>query len=156
MSVLLRTAARTAIRAAPAARPMSRALPTAQLFGARAFATMYYTESHEFVKVDGATGTIGITSFAAEALGDVVYCELPDVGSSFDKGESFGSVESVKAASDVYVPVGGEVMEINENLSENPALVNQSAVEDGWFIKLKIADAAELEGLMDDAAYAAF
>ena len=108
MSALLRTAARTAMRAAPtAARPaLPRALPTARLAGAchassRGFATMYFTESHEFVKVDGDSGTVGITGFAAEALGDVVFVDLPDVGSAFDKGESFGSVESVKAASDV-------------------------------------------------------
>ena len=114
MAALLRTAARTAMRAAPtAARPaVPRAPPTARLAGAfhvsrRGLATMYYTESHEFVKVDGDAGTVGITGFAAEALGDVVFVDLPDVGSAFDKGESFGSVESVKAASDVYVPVVG-------------------------------------------------
>merc|ERR1719453_1651992 len=129
MSVVARSLARAAVRAAPMARPMRPAMPAVQFLSARTFATMYFTESHEFVKVDGDTATVGITGFAAEALGDIVYVELPDVGAEYDKSDSFGSVESVKAASDVYAPVGGEVTEINENLVENPGLVNESAIE---------------------------
>jgi len=98
-------------------------------------------------------GTIGITDFAQSALGDIVFVDLPEVGDSFEKGESFGSVESVKAASDVYAPVGGEVTEVNEKLSDEPGMVNSEAEGDAWFIKIKISDESELSGLLDPAAY---
>ena len=101
-------------------------------------------------------GTVGITGHAADALGDIVFVELPDVGSEFEKGETYGSVESVKAASDVYLPVGGEVVEANENLEGDPSIVNESPLEDGWFVKIKIADESELSGLMDEAKYTEF
>ena len=100
-------------------------------------------------------GTIGITDFAQAALGDVVYVDLPSVGDALDKGDSFGAVESVKAASDVYMPAGGEVLEANEALESEPSLVNEGAMTDGWFIKIKVADEAELGELMDEAAYEA-
>mmetsp|Transcript_48393 Transcript_48393/g.62085 ORF Transcript_48393/g.62085 Transcript_48393/m.62085 type:complete len:127 (+) Transcript_48393:101-481(+) len=104
----------------------------------REFAT-YYAQSHEYINVNGGVGTVGITAHAADALGDIVFLELPEVGNEFEQKESFGSVESVKAASDVYIPVGGEVMETNENLEDNPGVVNTSPMEDGWFLKLKVS-----------------
>ena len=128
-------------------------------FAARGYATVVdglkYAESHEWVKVEGGEATIGITDFAQNALGDVVYCEIPDEGDEFEAGEAFGSVESVKAASDVYLPVDGEILEGNEALGDSPALVNESAMEEGWFVKIKIADASQLDALMDEAAYKA-
>jgi len=108
------------------------------------------------IQVEGGVGTVGITAHAADALGDIVFVELPDVGSEFEKGETYGSVESVKAASDVYLPVGGEIVEANEELEGNPSTVNESPMEDGWFVKIKLADESELEGLMDEAKYAEF
>ena len=116
----------------------------------------HYLESHEFVKVDGENGVVGITDFAQRALGDIVYVELPEVGESFDAGESFGSVESVKAASDVYMPVSGEIVAINETLEENPGLVNDDCMGEGWFIKIKIADQDEVSGILDDDSYQKF
>ncbi len=103
--------------------------------------------------MDGKIGTCGITDFAQAALGDIVFVDLPDVGDEFEKGDSFGSVESVKAASDVYSPVSGKVVEVNNALSDEPGLVNVSAEEDAWFIKIEISDDSELETLMDAAAY---
>ncbi|CAM9804085.1 unnamed protein product [Chrysoparadoxa australica] len=114
-----------------------------------------YASSHEWVKIEGEMGTVGISDFAQQALGDVVYAELPDVGENYEKGDSFGSVESVKAASDVYLPVSGEVVEANEALSDEPGLVNTSPDEEGWFVKIKIADPSELDSLMDADAYKA-
>jgi len=113
----------------------------------------YFTEDHEWIKVDGDTGTVGISAYAAKALGDVVFVELPDVGAEFDKGDEAAVVESVKAASEVYVPVGGEVTAVNEALDEAPETVNASPDGDGWFLKIKIADADELSSLMDEAKY---
>mmetsp|Transcript_17240 Transcript_17240/g.22721 ORF Transcript_17240/g.22721 Transcript_17240/m.22721 type:complete len:156 (+) Transcript_17240:99-566(+) len=115
----------------------------------------YYTPTHEYIKVEGDVGTIGITDFAQSQLGDVVYCELPEIDTDLEKGEVFGSVESVKAASDVYSPVEGTVVEANEALEDKPGLVNESAMGDGWFMKVKIANAAELDELLDEAAYKA-
>jgi glycine cleavage system H protein len=112
-----------------------------------------HTTAHEYCKVDGNVGTVGITDFAQSALGDIVFVELPEVGEEFDKGDSFGSVESVKAASDVYAPVTGKIVEINENLSDEPGLVNQDAEGDAWFVKIEMSDKSDLEGLMDAAAY---
>ena len=116
----------------------------------------YFTEDHEWIKVDGDVGTIGISAYAAKALGDVVFVELPDVGTEFDKGDEAAVVESVKAASEVYSPIGGEVTAVNEILEEAPETVNLSPAGDGWFLKIKIADADELEGLMDEAKYKAY
>jgi glycine cleavage system H protein len=111
------------------------------------------TIAHEYVKVDGNTGTIGITDFAQAALGDIVFVDLPEVGDEFDAGDSFGSVESVKAASDVYCPVSGTVTEINEVLSDEPGTVNNDAEGSAWFIKMELKDPKELEDLMDAEAY---
>jgi glycine cleavage system H protein len=116
----------------------------------------YFTEEHEWIDVEGDTATVGITDYAQEQLGDIVFVELPDVGAMVDKGKDAAVVESVKAASDVYAPISGEVTEANPALEEDPALVNTSAEEEGWFFKLKIGDKSELEGLMDAKAYAAF
>lgn len=98
-------------------------------------------------------GTVGITDFAQSALGDIVFVDLPEVGDDFEKGDSFGSVESVKAASDVYAPVSGTITEINDNLSDDPGMVNNDAEGDAWFMKMEISDTGDLEGLMDAAAY---
>ena len=115
--------------------------------------SVYFTEDHEWIKVDGDTGTVGISPYAAGQLGDVVYVELPEIGREMAKGDEAAVVESVKAASEVYAPVGGEVTGVNEKLEDAPETVNASADEDGWFLKMKIADAGELEGLMDAAKY---
>ena len=114
-----------------------------------------YTEDHEWVAVNGDEGTCGITAYAAEQLGDVVFVELPSVGATFSKGDEMAVVESVKAASEVYAPVSGEVVAVNSALEDEPAKVNESPAGDGWFVKLKLTDAGELGALMDDAAYKA-
>ena len=116
----------------------------------------YFTEDHEWITVDGDTGTVGISPYAAGQLGDVVFVELPDVGKEMSKGDEAAVVESVKAASEVYAPVAGEVTSVNEALEDAPETVNASADGDGWFYKMKIADASELEALMDEAAYKAY
>lgn len=116
----------------------------------------YFTEDHEWVDVDGDIATVGITEYAQEQLGDIVFVEVPEEGKDVAKGDDAAVVESVKAASDVYAPVSGTVIEGNAALVDDPALVNSSPEEDGWFFKLTLADAAELEGLMDEAAYKAF
>jgi glycine cleavage system H protein len=110
--------------------------------------------AHEYCKMDGNIATIGVTDFAAAALGDIVFVDLPEVGDDFDKGDSFGSVESVKAASDVYAPVGGTVVEINDVLSDEPGTINTAAETEGWFIKVEMSDASDADELMDEAAYA--
>lgn len=115
--------------------------------------TVKYTEDHEWIKVDGDTGTVGISAYAAKQLGDVVFVELPEIGREMDKGDEAAVVESVKAASEVYAPVGGEVTEVNETLEDAPETVNASPDGDGWFLKMKIADASELDALMDEAKY---
>jgi len=112
-----------------------------------------YTEDHEWIKVDGDIGIVGISPYAAGQLGDVVYVELPEIGKEVAKGDEAAVVESVKAASDVYAPVGGEVTEVNGVLEDAPETVNASADDKGWFLKMKIADASELDSLMDEAAY---
>ena len=116
----------------------------------------YFTDEHEWIDIEGETATVGITDYAQEQLGDIVFVELPDVGAMLDKGGDAAVVESVKAASDVYAPISGEVMEGNAALEEDPALVNSSPEEDGWFFRMTIGDKDELEGLMDDKAYKAF
>lgn len=112
-----------------------------------------YSKDHEWIVVDGETGTVGITEYAQDQLGDVVFVELPDIGRNVNKGEDFAVVESVKAASEIYAPVGGEVVEANEALNDNPALINESAMGDGWIAKIKLSDPGELGDLMDEAAY---
>ncbi|XP_016090529.1 glycine cleavage system H protein, mitochondrial-like [Sinocyclocheilus grahami] len=115
-----------------------------------------FTDKHEWVRVDGTVGTVGISNFAQEALGDVVYCGLPEVGTKLEQMEEFGALESVKAASELYSPLNGEVTEINTNLTDNPGLVNKACYEDGWLIKMTIEKPAELDELMDEAAYEKF
>ena len=117
---------------------------------------LYYTKEDEWAKVDGDVATIGITDFAQDALSDVVYLELPDVGTSFGSGDIYGVVESVKAASDLYMPVGGEVTEVNEALIDTPEQVNEDPYGAAWMIKITLSDSSELDGLMDAAAYAAY
>ena len=116
---------------------------------------LYYSESHEFVKVEGNIGFIGITDYAQNAFGNVVYVEMPDVDDEVKAGEEFGAVESVKAASDLISPVSGIVLEVNEALDDQPELVNQDAFAN-WIIKVEISDKSELDNLMDAKAYAAF
>lgn len=118
---------------------------------------IYYTEDHEWVRVEGPegglTGTVGISDYAQKQLGDVVFVELPEVGASFAKGDEAAVVESVKAASEVYAPVSGEVTEVNAALETAPETVNASPGGEGWFLKLKLSEASELKGLMDEAKY---
>ncbi|MFA9199929.1 MAG: glycine cleavage system protein GcvH [Cypionkella sp.] len=118
--------------------------------------TRYYTQEHEWIEVDGDTATVGITDYAQGQLGDIVFVEVPDEGRELAKGGEAAVVESVKAASDVYSPVSGTVTEGNPALEEDPALVNTDPQGQGWFFKLRIADAGELDGLMDEGAYQAF
>ena len=115
-----------------------------------------FTDDHEYIRVDGDIGTVGITDFAQSALGDVVYVELPKVGQTLAKGGTAGVVESVKSASELYAPVSGEVVEVNTALSDNSGLVNTDPLGDAWFFKVKLANAAELDGLKDEAAYTAY
>ncbi|MEP6342364.1 MAG: glycine cleavage system protein GcvH [Maricaulaceae bacterium] len=115
--------------------------------------SVYFTEDHEWVSVDGDVGTVGISDYAAKQLGDVVYVELAEVGRTVAKGDDTSVVESVKAASDVYTPVSGEVVGANEALEDAPETVNESAEDAGWFFKIKLSDPSELEGLMDATKY---
>lgn len=116
----------------------------------------YFTAEHEWIEIDGDTATVGITDYAQSQLGDIVFVEVPDKGAQLTKGGDAAVVESVKAASDVYSPVTGTVIEGNQQLEEDPALVNTAPEGEGWFFKLTIADASELEGLMDEAGYKDF
>jgi len=115
-----------------------------------------YTEEHEWVMVEGDVVTIGITDFAQDQLGDVVFVELPEVGEQLQSGKPFGVVESVKAVSDVYAPVTGEVVEVNDNLPEDPEMINNSPYDEGWMLKIKLSDPTQLDELMDVDAYQAF
>lgn len=117
---------------------------------------MKFTKDHEWIRLDGDVATVGITDHAQTALGDVVFVELPEVGRVVAAGEACAVVESVKAASDIYAPISGKVVEVNHALSDNPGLVNASPLEEGWFFRLEPSDAAELEALMDETAYAAY
>ena len=112
-----------------------------------------FTKDHEWIKVEGDTGTIGISDYAQEQLGDVVYVELPEVGKELAKGDEIAVVESVKAASEVYAPVAGEILEVNSALEDNSGKVNEDAMGSGWFVKIRINDAAELDAMMTEAAY---
>ena len=116
---------------------------------------MRFTKDHEWVELNGEVATVGITAYAAEQLGDVVFVETPQVGRTVKAGDGFAVVESVKAASDVYAPISGEVLEVNEALTAEPALINADAGGKAWFFKMKISDMGELGGLMDEAAYKA-
>ena len=116
----------------------------------------YYTDEHEWIDVAGDIATVGITDYAQGQLGDIVFVELPAVGTAITKGKDAAVVESVKAASDVYAPIDGEVTETNGALEEDPALVNTAPEGEGWFFRMTIADAGQLEGLMDEAAYKDF
>ncbi len=116
---------------------------------------LYYTESHEYVKVEGGIGTIGITDYAQHALGNVVYVDMPDVGDEVTAGEEFGAVESVKAASDLNSPVSGKVVEVNEALEDKPELINEDAFAN-WIIKVELSDKSQLDDLMDAKAYSEF
>jgi glycine cleavage system H protein len=118
--------------------------------------TRYYTDEHEWIEVDGNSATVGITDYAQSQLGDIVFAEVPAVGTKLTKGGDAAVVESVKAASDVYAPVTGTVTEGNDALGDNPALVNSDPEGEGWFFKLELDDLSELDGLMDAAAYKAF
>ena len=115
--------------------------------------SLYFTKEHEWIRVEGETATVGISDHAQEALGDIVFAEVPDAGRTVAKGQEAAVVESVKAASDVYAPVSGEVIEGNQAVADDPALVNSDPEGAGWFFKLKLADTSELDGLMDEAAY---
>src|SRR5579862_1639469 len=117
------------------------------------FMTTLYTTDHEWLRIEGDVATIGVTDYAQSQLGDVVFVELPKVGRTLKKAEAAAVVESVKAASDVYAPISGEVLEVNEDLASEPALVNSDAAGKAWFFKLKISDRSELGGLMDETAY---
>ena len=116
--------------------------------------TTKFTPDHEYIRVEGATGIVGITPYAQEQLGDIVFVELPAVGKVFKKGDEAAVVESVKAASEIYAPVTGTVVEVNSLLTNEPGLVNTDPNNAGWMFKLAIADASELDGLLDDAGYA--
>lgn len=116
----------------------------------------YFTDEHEWIDVDGDIATVGITDYAQGQLGDIVFVELPAVGTAVEKGKDAAVVESVKAASDVYAPIDGEVTETNGALEDDPSLVNSAPEGEGWFFKMTIGDAGQLQGLMDEAAYKDF
>lgn len=118
--------------------------------------TIYFSEDHEWIDVNATVGTVGITNYAQNALGDIVFVEVPTVGDDFAKGDEVAVVESVKAASEIYSPVSGAITAVNEELEENASLVNSSPDGDGWFFKISISDEGELEGLMDADGYKAF
>lgn len=115
--------------------------------------SLYFTQDHEWIRVEGDTATVGVTNHAQEALGDIVFAEVPEGGRRVSKGQEAAVVESVKAASDVYAPVSGEVIESNQAVADDPALINKDPEGAGWFFKLKIDDPSELDGLMDESAY---
>ena len=115
--------------------------------------SLYFTKEHEWVRVDGDVATVGMSHHAQEALGDIDFAEVPDAGKTLAKGDDAAVVESVKAASDVYAPVGGEVVEGNAALADDPSLINRDPEGEGWFFKLTLSDPEELSGLMDEAAY---
>lgn len=117
---------------------------------------LLYMKSHEWARLEGDEAVVGISDFAQEELNDVVYVELPEVGDSLAQGEVFGTVESVKAASDVYLPLGGEVVAVNTDLEDSPQLVNEDPYGNGWFLRIKVSDPSEAETLLDADSYAAF
>ncbi|WP_207477992.1 glycine cleavage system protein GcvH [Arenibaculum pallidiluteum] len=115
-----------------------------------------FTKDHEWIRVEGDTGTVGITDYAQQQLGDVVFVELPEVGRKLETGKEAAVVESVKAASEVYAPVAGEVVAVNDAVAGDPSLINSAAEGDGWFMRIRLANPSELDGLMDRAAYDAY
>ena len=115
-----------------------------------------YTEEHEWIRDDGGKATIGVTEYAQQRLGDVVFVEMPETGMKINKGEAFGVIESVKAASDIFIPVSGEVTGINLTLEDHPEYINQSPYGNGWIIEIRMSDAAELQELMDHEKYRVF
>jgi glycine cleavage system H protein len=117
---------------------------------------LQYTKDHEWVKIEGTTGTVGISAFAQEALGDIVYVELPKVGEKFSQGDPFGSVESVKSVNEIFVPVSGEVTEINEALADSPEQVNEDPYGKGWMIRLKVSDPSDVDSLLSSSEYEDF
>ncbi|XP_035654355.2 glycine cleavage system H protein, mitochondrial-like [Oncorhynchus keta] len=119
----------------------------------RLSSALKFTDKHEWIRVEGEVGTVGISKFAQEALGDVVYCGLPEIGTQLAQTDEFGALESVKAASELYSPLTGEVTEVNTLLADNPGLVNKSCYKDGWLMKMTIANPKELDALMDEKAY---
>ncbi len=112
-----------------------------------------YTQEHEWVQMEGDIGTVGVTDFAANELGDVVFVELPEVGSEFSQGDTVGTIESVKAVADLFLPISGEVVEINETVVDSPELVNSEPLDDGWLFKVKLSEVEEMDKLMDATAY---
>jgi glycine cleavage system H protein len=115
--------------------------------------TVYFTREHEWIRVDGDTATVGISNHAQEALGDIVFAEVPDAGRKVSKGQEAAVVESVKAASDVYAPVSGEIVEGNPTIADDPSVINSDPEGEGWFFKIRLDNPGELEGLMDETAY---
>ena len=115
--------------------------------------SLYFTKEHEWIRVEGDTATVGISNHAQEALGDIVFAEVPEAGRRLAKGQDAAVVESVKAASDVYAPVSGEVVEGNQAVADDPALINSDPEGDGWFFKIRLDNPGELDGLMDEGAY---
>ncbi|ODT69546.1 MAG: glycine cleavage system protein H [Pelagibacterium sp. SCN 63-23] len=116
--------------------------------------TTKFTPDHEYIRVEGSTGIVGITAYAQEQLGDIVFVELPNVGKVLKKGDEAAVVESVKAASEIYAPVSGTIVAVNEALTAEPGLINSAAEAEGWMFKIEIGDAGEIDGLLDEAAYA--
>lgn len=114
---------------------------------------LLYTENHEWIRADNGTGTVGISNYAVEQLGDLVFVELPEEGDEFGQGDSFGVIESVKAVADFYMPVGGEITEVNEELLDAPEVISEDPYGDGWIIKVDIADESELDDLMNSEDY---
>ena len=115
--------------------------------------SLYFTKEHEWIRVEGDTATVGISTHAQEQLGDIVFAEVPEAGRKVSKGQEAAVVESVKAASDVYAPISGEVIESNQAIADDPALINKDPEGEGWFFKLKLDNPGEVEGLMDESAY---
>lgn len=145
-----------ALRISTSGRLPSSFTPLSRFFSSSVVDGLKYASSHEWVKPDAAVATIGITDHAQDHLGEVVFVELPECGSSVSQGESFGAVESVKATSDINSPISGEVVEINTKLTETPGLINSSSYEDGWMIKVKPSTPSELESLMGSSEYTKF
>mmetsp|Transcript_30864 Transcript_30864/g.92060 ORF Transcript_30864/g.92060 Transcript_30864/m.92060 type:complete len:152 (-) Transcript_30864:712-1167(-) len=146
---------RSSLRLTSRVPAASQRLPRPSLLARRGLATKF-SKDHEWVKVEGEVATVGITDHAQEQLGDVVFVDLPEVGAQVTANDTMGAVESVKAASDVYAPVSGEVTDVNGALNDEPALINSSAESDGWMCKIKLSTPGELDGLMDADAYKKF
>lgn len=153
---MFRVAALRAARCATQQQFLGSAVVTRAATPMRFMSETRYTASHEWVKVDGGVASIGIADFAQDALGDIVYVELPEVGDELDSEDTFGAVESVKAASDIYSPVSGVVVEVNSALEDDPGLVNGSPEDEGWMIKIELAKPDELNALMDEETYKGF